>query len=257
MHVERTTDDLGRLIVEGPLPAVHAARDAVDQYARWMRADGDDRPMGVLRSTAALDLILRPWDTSRPPVTANLHLHVAASSLRPDAPVGAAAPAELDGQLISAAQCRELLGQLDMLQLGPAPVGGSVSIAVDDAATDATVAVATRAELRRAAGRRRRVRRRNGWLGGERPTREQQHAAGTDQAGRGGPHDGPGDGPGLRPPPSTGSYRPTAAQRRLVTVRDRHCRMPGCRRRPGRYDIDHGHAYGAGGPTDCWNLGLR
>ncbi|MBB3086643.1 DUF222 domain-containing protein [Geodermatophilus sabuli] len=96
VHVERTADDLGRLVVEGPLPAVHAARDAVDQYARWMRADGDARPIGVLRSAAALDLILRPWDTSRPSVTAQLHLHVAISSLRHDAPAGAA-PAEPDG----------------------------------------------------------------------------------------------------------------------------------------------------------------
>ena len=35
VHVERTADDLGRLVVEGPLPAVHAARDAIDRYARW------------------------------------------------------------------------------------------------------------------------------------------------------------------------------------------------------------------------------
>ncbi|SEM09936.1 protein of unknown function, partial [Blastococcus sp. DSM 46786] len=124
VHVQRTADDLGRLIIEGPLPAVHAARDAVDQYARWMRADGDDRPIGVLRSAAALDLILRPWDTSRPPVTAHLTLHAALPSLRPDAPAGAA-PAELDGQLISAAQCRELLDSLDMLGLSAAPAGGS------------------------------------------------------------------------------------------------------------------------------------
>ena len=30
--------------------------------------------------------------------------------------------------------------------------------------------------------------------------------------------------------------------------------MPGCRRRPGRCDIDHGKAYRDGGPTACWNL---
>jgi hypothetical protein len=30
--------------------------------------------------------------------------------------------------------------------------------------------------------------------------------------------------------------------------------MPGCRRAPGRCDIDHGTAYGDGGPTACWNL---
>jgi hypothetical protein len=30
--------------------------------------------------------------------------------------------------------------------------------------------------------------------------------------------------------------------------------MPGCRRPPGRCDIDHGTAHSDGGPTDCWNL---
>jgi hypothetical protein len=233
VRVERTADDLGRLVVEGPLPAVHAARDAVDQYARWMRADGDDRPMGVLRSAAALDLILRPWDTGRPPVTAHLVVHAALPSLRHDAPVGAA-PAELDGQLVSAAQCRELLESLDMLGLAPSPAGGSVRVAIDDPATGETVAVATRAELRRAAGTGRRVRRR--------------------KAARGTHPPGQPDGPGLRPPAPTDGYRPTAAQERLVTVRDRHCRMPACRRRAGRCDIDHGQAFADGGPTDCWNL---
>jgi hypothetical protein len=30
--------------------------------------------------------------------------------------------------------------------------------------------------------------------------------------------------------------------------------MPGCRRRSGRVDLDHGDPYGSGGPTACWNL---
>jgi hypothetical protein len=251
VHVERTADDLGRLVIEGPLPAVHAARDAVDQYARWMRADGDDRTMGMLRSTAALDLILRPWDTSRSPVTAQLHIHAALTSLRPDAPVGAA-PAEMDGQAISAAQCREILASLDMLGMRPPPTGGSIAVAIDEAATGETIAVATRAELRRAAGRGRRVRRRGrpGVGGRPTPTAEQPAAASGGAA----PAGGVDEGPGLRPPGPTRCYRPKVAQRRLVTVRDRHCRMPGCRRRPGRCDIDHGQAYADGGPTACWNL---
>ena len=223
VHVERTADDLGRLVIDGPLPAVHAARNAVDQYARWMRAEGDERPVGVLRSSAALDLILRPWDTSRPPVTAHLHIHAALPALRGDAAPGAA-PAELDGQVVSAAQCRELLASLDLLGVGTPPAGGSVSVAIDDPGSGETVAVVTRAELRRAAG----------------PGR------GAGRAGA--------DGSGVRPPPSTGSYEPSAAQRRLVTVRDRHCRMPGCRRRAGRCDIDHGHPFADGGATACENL---
>ena len=64
----------------------------------------------------------------------------------------------------------------------------------------------------------------------------------------------PPDGPGLRPPADTPRYRPTAAQRRFVSARDRRCRWAGCRRRPVRHDLDHGTAYGEGGPTACWNL---
>ncbi len=142
VHVERTADDLGRLVIEGPLPAVHAARGAVDQYARWMRAEGDDRPMGMLRSSVALGLILRPWETGRPAVTAHLNIHAALPALRPDATPGAT-PAELDGQLISAAQCRELLATLDVLGLSSPPAGGSIAVAVDDPASGETIAVAT------------------------------------------------------------------------------------------------------------------
>jgi hypothetical protein len=236
VHLERTPDDLGRLVIDGPLPAVHAARDAIGTYATWLRADGDTRPIGQLRSTVALDLILRPWDTTRPPVTAQLTLHATIPTLRPDAaavtPPAVAPPAELDGQVITAAQCRQVLADLDMLDLTAAPAGGSVRISLDDPATGQTLAVATRAELTRAAGTGRRIRRR----------------------GTAGPAPEAENGPGLRPPPPTSAYRPTAAQRRLVHTRDRTCRMPGCHRPPGRCDIDHATAHADGGPTTCANL---
>ena len=60
--------------------------------------------------------------------------------------------------------------------------------------------------------------------------------------------------PGLHPPPPSDGYRPTAPQQRFTEVRDRHCRMPGCRRRAGRCDIDHAVAHADGGATACWNL---
>ncbi|MGY1813850.1 HNH endonuclease signature motif containing protein, partial [Blastococcus sp. SYSU D00820] len=224
VSVQRTADDLGRLVIEGPLPQVLAARDAVDSYARWLRADGDPRPIGRLRSAAALDLLLRPWDTTRPPVTAQVTVHVGISTLR-----GGSEPGELDGQVVSAAQCREVLAALDMLGLQSPPPGGALTLSLDDAATGQTVAVATRAELARAAGTgRRRTRRGTGSESGE--------------------------GSGLRRPGGTKGYGPRAAQRRYVEARDRTCRMPGCRRRPGRCDIDHVIAYDAGGPTECQNL---
>jgi hypothetical protein len=179
--------------------------------------------MGVLRSAVARDLILRPWE-SRPPVTAQLTVHASTDTLAPDG----RDPAEVNGEVVSAAQCRELLEQLDMLGVRGAPVGGSVQVAVSDSSTGRLVAVATRRQLRRG-------------------------AFGSRRRRRGRPED-PATGPGLGPPSRTDAYRPTAEQQRFVRVRDRRCRWPGCRRRPERCDLDHGIAHADGGPTDCWNL---
>ena len=60
---------------------------------------------------------------------------------------------EVDGQVVSAAECRDLLHELALLHLGDPPAGGSVLIAVDHPVTGETIAVATPAELRRAVAR--------------------------------------------------------------------------------------------------------
>jgi Domain of unknown function (DUF222) len=227
-----TGDGMSRLLVDMPLPQAAACVDAIDQYAQLQRADGDQRPIGVIRAAVAADLILRPWDASRPPVTARLVVHAPLAALSPGA-VGSQPAAEVAGEIVTAAQCRELLEQLDMLGVQAAPAGGCVQIAVGNPVTGRLVAVASRNELRRAAGSGRRAKRRGNRRGG---------SMGAD------------DGPGLRSPAPTSAYRSTAEQRRFLEVRDRHCRMPGCRRRPGRLDIDHAVAHADGGPTDCWNL---
>jgi hypothetical protein len=224
-----TGDGMGQLIIDMQLAKAAACADAIRQYADLLRADGDQRPIGVLRSHVAADLILRPWDDSRPSVTAQLVVHAPLAALSPGKD-GAQPAAEVAGEVVTAAQCRELLEELDMLGVRSG-AGGSVQVAVGDPVTGRLVTVATRHELRRASGTRRRRRTRRG--DDVTPTM---------------------DGPGLGPPPATGAYRPTARQRRFVRVRDRHCRMPGCRRAPGRCDLDHGLAHGDGGPTDCWNL---
>src|SRR5215218_908145 len=127
VFTRRVDEGVGELVIQGPLPAVYAAGDAIDQYARLRRADGDLRPLGVIKAETGLDLILRPWDTTRPPVTAQLVIHAPARALRPDDDP-AQTPAELDGQLISAAECRDLLHDLDMLRLGDPPAGGSILV---------------------------------------------------------------------------------------------------------------------------------
>ncbi|GLJ80039.1 HNH endonuclease signature motif containing protein [Microbacterium imperiale] len=50
------------------------------------------------------------------------------------------------------------------------------------------------------------------------------------------------------------AYQPTAAMRRLLRARDRHCRFPGCRQPAIRCEIDHTHAASDGGPTHVGNL---
>jgi hypothetical protein len=233
-----TGDGLSRLMIDLPLWKAAACVDVVKQYADMARAAGDSRPIGVIRAEIAADLMLRPWDHSRPAVTARLDIHAPLAALRP-AETGAPQPAaEVAGEIVTAAECREILEQLDMLGVRSAPTGGCVQVAIGDPVTGRLVAVATRNELRRGSGSRRRRRTRRG----------------LDKGTPGTTADGADDGPGVRAPAPTSAYRPTGHQRRFIRVRDRSCRMPGCRRAPGRCDIDHGIAHADGGPTDCWNL---
>ncbi|MGY1987874.1 DUF222 domain-containing protein [Blastococcus sp. SYSU DS0669] len=231
----RTGDGMSQLVADLSVHVAAACADAIDQYAQLLRADGDSRPIGVLRAAVAADLILRPWDDTRPPVTAVLTIHAPLPSLHDPDDDGSSQPAaEVAGEVVTAAQCREILHELDMLGVGAAPAGGCVQVAIGNPADGRLVAVATRSQLRRAAGHRR-------------PTRRGRTARTPSRGDR-------EPGSGLGPPAPTTAYAPTAAQRRFLHVRDRHCRMPGCRRRAGRCDIDHGTPHADGGPTDCWNL---
>jgi len=225
---ERNTDVVVRSLPDGmaeltatlPAPVAAACREAVDGYARLAKADGDERPIGQLRAATLADLVLRPWDTSREPVTA--HLRVLAPL-----PMGAGEAATVDGAPITAGQLRELLEQLNALCPGglQAPAGGSLGIDLIDPATGELRATVTRPELERLV--------RRGCT--EHPATEC------------------GCGVLDRPPPID-RYEPTAAQQRFVKARDRTCRHPGCRR-PARWtDADHVIAHADGGETDCANL---
>jgi hypothetical protein len=54
--------------------------------------------------------------------------------------------------------------------------------------------------------------------------------------------------------PTTVAYRPTAAIREQVVMRDRTCVFPDCRRR--RVDLDHIDPHGLGGATSAHNLAM-
>ena len=242
VSVRPVGDGMGELRMLMPHPEALACRDAVDAHARAAQQAGDQRPLGMLRAGAAADLILRPWDESRPPVTAHLTVVAPLDALTPAAFLaggaprppafagsapGAAAPvAEVDGEPITAAHVRTLLEQLDALCPGglQAPARGTLAIAVTDD-RGRLLAVTGRGELERLARR--------------------------------GCSDHPGAScgcPVLGPPAEVDRYRPSAGQRRFLAVRDRTCRHPGCTVRAGWADLDHVVAHAAGGATACENL---
>lgn len=98
---------MARLYADLPLPVAAACVDAIGAYAHTHQNDGDDRPIGQIRTEVLTDLILRPWDTTGPTVTAEVTIHLTIPTLTGGpSTVGLddyAAEAEVDGQTISAA----------------------------------------------------------------------------------------------------------------------------------------------------------
>ena len=224
-----TDAGMSALVIELPTPVAAACWTAGNELA-WMRKnDGDDRPIGLLRALTMADLLLRPWDTTRPPVTAILDVLAPLPSLQPPMPRDtpqAQAPGEVNGQPITAAHLRELLAQLDAVCPGglQAPAGGALRISVTDA-DGVLLATTSRPELERLA--------------------------------RIGCVDHPGadcECPVLQAPAPVDRYNPSPAQQRFSRARDRTCRFPGCGRPAARADLDHCLAYADGGATDCANL---
>jgi hypothetical protein len=93
--VRSGADGMAQLVTDLPAPAAAACRETVDGYARMAKADGDERPIGQLRAQILADLILRPWDTSRQPVTAHLTVLAPLPVLHPR-PAGSAEPPATD-----------------------------------------------------------------------------------------------------------------------------------------------------------------
>jgi hypothetical protein len=217
---------MAELRVFCPAPLAAPVMQTIDSYARMAKADGDPRPIGQLRVGMLADLVLRPWDTSRPPVTA--HVDVVAPLPTLSGPMGAPAePGEVSGHPITAAQLKELLEQLDFLCPGGlrAPVDGTLDVAIVEPVTGALRATVSRRKLERLA--------RRGCV---------NHATGDCHCAV------------LDRPDAVERYRPTPAQYRFVRARDRTCRHPGCRSRAAWADLDHVVPHGRGGPTDCANL---
>ncbi|WP_324273987.1 DUF222 domain-containing protein [Blastococcus brunescens] len=79
--VRPAADGMAELSVFLPYQMATAIRDTTDGYARLAKAEGDENPLGQLRVGVLYDLVTRPWDTSRPPVTAHLTVHATLGTL--------------------------------------------------------------------------------------------------------------------------------------------------------------------------------
>ena len=240
--VRPVSDGVSELVARMPHELALACRRKVTAAAMQARTDGDDRPLGVLRSGVVADCILQPWDDSSPSVTAIITVDVPLAALTADQfleggsplppvfarPGSVSAPTgEVDGEPITATHVRRLLADLDAIDLR-APAGGSLRFAFTDD-SGALLAVATDTELRAAA--------RRGCV-------EHRSTGETDACGC----------PVLCVPAPVDRYEPTPGQVRYISTRDRSCRHPGCAHRAGYADADHVVPHAAGGRTACHNL---
>jgi hypothetical protein len=216
-----------------PHETAAAMVDTVDRHARAAKAAGDSRPIGVIRAEVHANLTLRPWDTSRPSVTAQLRILAPINSLLPDPcnPAATGSPhgvAEVEGEPVTAAHLRALLAAVDAVCPGglQAPTGGSLVFDLLGSG-GGLLATLTRPELERAARR------------GCPDHRDDAADCVCPLVGR---------------PPATDAYEPTDPQGRWMAARDLGCRQPGCTSRAGWADLDHVVPHGEGGATDCDNL---
>jgi len=235
----------GRSTLAADLPTDEAVEchDLLDQLARMLKADGDQRPIGALRAHVLSALIRRPADNGLPHVAADVRITAGLDSL-----TGASsAPGEVNGLPITAAHLRELLARVGALGL-TTPEGCTLTYALTDP-DGRLLATTTPAELARLT--------RRGCP--QHPSHApgsggSQYGAASQQGGPGESAGMPCDCPVLRPPPATDAYTPTDRQRIFVTTRDHRCRFPNCGQRVGWADLDHVHAHGDGGATDCTTL---
>jgi len=146
VHLYPSATD-GRATLATDLPADEAVEcyDVVDQLARMLKADGDERPIGQLRAHIVSMLIRRPADHGLPPVVANLTVTAALTALE-----GASTdPGEVSGLPITAAHLRDLLARVGALGL-TAPDGGELNYAITGPDGE-LLATLTPAELKRLA----------------------------------------------------------------------------------------------------------
>ncbi|MGY1714152.1 DUF222 domain-containing protein [Geodermatophilus sp. SYSU D01106] len=120
MHDRR--DGSATLVIDLPLPTCAAIHRALEAYAEQNRVEGDERTRQQRMADALADLVLRPGEDGRPPVTVALTLVVALETM-----LGGSEPGLVEGAVVPAEMVRELAYALGLL---PRPAA-----AVDDLPT--------------------------------------------------------------------------------------------------------------------------
>ncbi|WP_170182281.1 HNH endonuclease signature motif containing protein [Blastococcus colisei] len=264
-------DGMAELSVFLPHPMAATIHQTLDHYARLAKVAGDDHPLGQLRVGVLYDLVTRPWDTSRAPVTAHVTvlarldtLHAAAAGhdacatahlpsdhLRADPPSAAANPTDEPG---AGAGCPPAAGGDGCGRVEPAEVDGQPITAAHLRELLEQLDALCPGGLQAPAGGNLTIALTDPVSGALRATVTRAEL--ERLARRGCPDHPAGDCgcPLLDRPPPVDRYRHTPAQERFLTTRDRTCRHPGCHNKAAWADLDHVLPHADGGETACENL---
>jgi hypothetical protein len=262
VRLDNRDDGMSALTTLLTTPVGRACREALSAYAKACEYDEngerDPRTHEQRMADCLADLILRPH-AEHPAVRLVLTLIASVDTVTGQG-ADADAPGELEGDLVSAAQVRELAYQFGLM---PRPEPTAETDADADADPTATNEHEARLTSLRDAERAAAEDLLTAYAAGEQPaaftrlldTRrlidtalaERPRIALVDQlsgtllaltdstelraaaaAGR-----------GLGPPSGTDAYQPTDPLYRFVRLRDRRCRFPGCRLRARCCDLDH------------------
>jgi hypothetical protein len=262
VRLDSRDDGMSALTTMLTTPVGRACREALSAYAKACEYDEngerDPRTHEQRMADCLADLILRPH-AEHPAVRLVLTLIASVDTVTGQG-ADADAPGELEGDLVSAAQVRELAYQFGLM---PRPEPTAETDADADADPTATNEHEARLTSLRDAERAAAEDLLTAYAAGEQPTAftrlldtrrlidtalaERPRIALVDQlsgtllaltdstelraaaaAGR-----------GLGPPSGTDAYQPTDPLYRFVRLRDRRCRFPGCRLRARCCDLDH------------------
>ena len=130
MHDRR--DGGATLVIDLPLPTCAAVHRALDAYAESSRVPGDERTRLQRMADALVDLVLRPGEHGRPPVTVALTLVATLETM-----LGGGEPGLVEGAVVPAEMVRELAFALGLLPR-PVPQVDDLPVADDGEAVVAT-----------------------------------------------------------------------------------------------------------------------